>query len=245
MQYKPQLLILFFLFSFTVTYCQSFEGVLKMYNLHEGVERNTVLTIKGNKSLLEVTVDSVDISILKNEDDFTTTLLKSKDGMHYGFRMDQMIDPSFIESGAPTHATTVNYTGENKRVGAWDCMEIIVSDGTSSVKALVTKQPAYRLSTLFPEFLGSDLSPEMYYIRKAADQEGFILRLEEVTGSPDAVSVMEISLEPQPVSDIVFTVGAEYTVLDKTGVQKYFQQAQSDETAKKKWNEFSALFGSH
>ena len=218
---------------------QAFEGVLHMRMINPDNERYTQLSLKDDRSLLHVTMDSVEISILKDKKDNTTTILKRKGDLHYGFRMDQIVDPSFVES-----VSAVTYTGQVKDMGEWESNEIIIHSESGEAHAWITKQTSHRLSGLFPEFLGADLNPDQYYRRKAADKEGFILQYEE-SDPGSASGVLKVDLVPGPVSDITFVIGAEYKVLDQQSVRNFFQMSQTDQSAKQQWEEFSSLFGSH
>ncbi len=225
--------------------CQSFEGTITLHVTSDQKESSTMLTIKGDKTLLEADIDSTEsIKIIKDWDAGTTTLLRRKNDLKYGFRSN-----SIPESNPPAQDEKVSgniqtdITDEVKMIGTYKCTKVIYKSPFAISEAWITKDAGFSLSKYFPEFLGSNTNSHLYDLRKAANNGGFVMRYWEKLIDSGKESNVDMTITPKEIPNDAFSLSAGYLVLDQESMQQLLQDAQHDEAKKKQWDEFMQLFG--
>lgn len=239
--FLPALLLVMWLPSFS----QSFEGTITLHVSSDHKESSTMLTIKGDKTLLEADIDSTEsIKIIKDWGAGTSTLLRRKNDLKYGFRTN-----SIPESDPPAQDEKVNgniqtdVTDEVKMIGTYKCIKVIYKSPFAISEAWITKDAGFPLSKYFPEFLGSNTDSHLYDLRQAANKEGFVMRYWEKLIDSGKESNLDMMVTPKEIPVDVFSISAGYLVLDRESMQHLLQDAQRDEVKKKQWAEFMQLFG--
>jgi Domain of unknown function (DUF4412) len=228
------------------SYSQLFEGTITLHVTSDHKESSTMLTIRGDKTLLEADIDSTEsIKIIKDWDAETTTLLRRKNDLKYGFRtkgISEADPPAKDEKESGDVKTDI--TDEVKMIGTYSCTKVIYKSPFAISEAWITKDAGFSLSKYFPEFLGSNTDPHLYDLRKAANKEGFVMRYWEKLIDSGKESNLDMTVTPKEIPIEVFSINAEYLILDEEGIQRLLQDAQHDEVKKKQWSEFMQLFGS-
>ncbi len=245
-RFKLIILSAFLLVIWHPSYGQSFEGTITLHVKSDQKESSTMLTIKGDKTLLEAEIDSTEsIKIIKDWDSETTTLLRRKNDLKYGFRSKGIpeSDPP-IQDEKESADIKKEVTGEVKMIGTYSCTKVIYKNASAISEAWITKDAGFSLSKYFPEFLGSNTDPHLYDLRKAANKEGFVMRYWEKLIASGKESNLDMTVTPKEIPNEVFSISAEYLVLDQESMQQLLQDAQHDEVKKKQWGEFMQLFGS-
>lgn len=229
----------------SILYGQSFEGVvtMKVSTLPDNV---SILTIKGDLTMMEMQVDSVQhIKMIKDRGAETTTILRSKNDMKYGYR-------SRILYGEDEHVPTVNpaahqlvltVTDQEKYIGSFRCVKTVLHSPKATAEAWITKETGLYLSGCFPQFLGDGTDSDLYALRELADQEGLIMHYTESLSADDAVTIIEITAEEKAITLDAFTIDPGYMLLDEEGIKRLYGQAQTDPLKKIQWEEFRQIFG--
>ncbi len=244
---KTNLLTIFLLVVTSPAFCQSFEGCITLHAKTDQADTRSVLSVKGKKTLLEVEKDSAEsIKILKDWDAQTTTMLRRKNNMKYGYRLNSIMNTSpDIQDTTKNKDTGVEtfITNETKLIGNMRCTKVLLKSSYAVAEAWVTKEPGFSLSKYFPEFLGEDSRPYLYELRKAADKEGFILSYWDKLQSTGKEYSLELTIEQKEIPHDLVSISADYTVLDEAGIKNLYQESQHSEQAKKQMEEFMQLFG--
>ncbi len=226
-------------------YTQSFEGSIAIHVVTDEVDNTSVLSVKDTRSLLKVEVDSVEtIKILKDYGNGTTTVLRSKGDLKFGFRIYSIADPVLEETAGinENSPVVINETNEEERIGNLHTHKIIVTSKDGEAEAWVSTEPGFSVSKYFPYFLGSDIKPALYELRKAADQRGFITRYTEKLFDSNKKSFIDIRLQPEEIPNEIFNV-ADYIILDEAGMKQLFRDSRKDEDKKNMWEDYRSLFG--
>lgn len=224
---------------------QSFEGTITLHVTSDQMESSTMLTIRGDKTLLEADIDSSEsIKIIKDWDAETTILLRRKNDLKYGFRTKGIpeADPPVQEEKVSGNIKT-DITDEVKMIGTYSCTKDIYTSPFAISEAWIAKDAGFSLSKYFPEFLGSNTDPHLYDLRKAANKEGFVMRYWEKLIDSGKESNLDMTVTMKEIPNTVFSISGEYLVLDQESMQRLLQEAQHDEVKKKQWGEFMQLFG--
>lgn len=245
MRYSIYLVMAMLMLLGSMLYGQSFEGVLtmKVSTLPDNVSK---LTIKEDKTMMEMQVDSTQhIKMIKDRGAETTTILRSKNDMKYGYR-------SRILYGEDEHVPTINpvahqlvmtVTNEEKYFGAYRCIKTILHSPKATAEAWITKETGLRLSGCFPQFLGDGTDPDLFALRELADQEGLIMHYTESLKVDDAVTIIEIIAEEKVITLDVFAIDPGYMVLDEEGIKRLYGESLNDALKKIQWEEFQQIFG--
>ncbi|MFZ1679309.1 MAG: DUF4412 domain-containing protein [Saprospiraceae bacterium] len=244
-RFKLIILLALLLVMWHPSYSQSFEGTITLHVTSDHKESSTMLTIRGDKTLLEADIDSTEsIKIIKDWEAETTTLLRRKNDLKYGFRT-----LGIPESDPPVHDEKVSgniktdITDEVKMIDSYKCTKVIYKSPFAISEAWITKDAGFSLSKYFPEFLGSSTDPHLYDLRKAANKEGFVMRYWEKLIDSGKESNLDMIVTPKEIPNEVFNISAEYLVLDQESMKRLLQDSQRDEVKKKQWDEFMQLFG--
>lgn len=224
---------------------QSFEGTIALHVTSDQKESSTMLTIKGHKTLLEADIDSSEtIKIIKDPEAEKTTLLRRKNDLKYGFRINSIPEPDpTVKDGTKSNTIKTEITDEVKRIGTYSCTKVIYKSAFAISEAWITKDAGFSLSKYFPEFLGNNTDPHLYELRQAANQEGFVMSYWEKLIDSGKESNLDMTVTPKEIPNDVFSIIGEYLVLDQESMQRLLQDAQHDEVKKKQWEEFMQLFG--
>jgi hypothetical protein len=229
----------------SVVYGQSFEGVvtMKVSTLPDNV---STLTIKDDKTMMEMQVDSTQrIKMIKDRGAETTTILRSKNDMKYGYR-------SRILYGEDKHVATINpaahqlvltVTGEEKYFGSYRCVKTLLHSPKATAEAWITKETGLYLSGCFPQFLGDGTNPDLFALRELADQEGMIMHYTESLTADDAETIIEVKVEEKVITLDAFAIDPGYVVFDENSMKQLMIQAQSDPLIKQQLEEFQQIFG--
>ena len=229
----------------SILFGQPFEGVVTM-KVSTLPDNMSMVTIKGDLTMMEMQVDSTQhIKMIKDRGAETTTILRSKRDMKYGYR-------SRILYGEDEHVPTINpaahqlvitVTGEEKYFGSYRCVKTLLHSPKATAEAWITKETGLNLSGCFPHFLGDGTNPDLFALRELADQEGMIMHYTESLNADDAEMFIEISVEEKVITLDAFAIDPGYVVLDEEGIKRLYGQAQSDPLKKIQWEEFQQIFG--
>lgn len=224
---------------------QAFEGVLTL-KVSTKPDQISVMTIKDDKTMLEMQVDSIQkVKLIKDRSAETTTILRTNKDLKYGYR-------SKILYGEDVHTPTINpevhqvvmtVTAEEKYFGSFRCVKAVLSSPKATAEAWITKQPGLRLSACFQHFLGEGTDIELYVLREVADQEGLIMYYRESLKANDNETIIEVTAEEKAITLDVFAIDPGFTVLDEEGVKRLYGQAQADPVKMAQWQEFRQIFG--
>ncbi|HZV67950.1 MAG TPA: DUF4412 domain-containing protein [Saprospiraceae bacterium] len=223
-------------------YAQSFEGSITIKVDQKDEEKSSRLTVKGDKTLLEIEVDSSQsFKIIKDRSAETSTMLRKRNDLKYGFRVNYVPEPDIPTVNINSNVTT-EITDEVKMIGKYSCTKMKFKSPHALAEAWITKDLGFSLSRYYPEFTGNSEDQHLSDLRKAVDKEGFVVSYwEKIPDTGKEINV-EITVEQKDVPLETFNTG-EYLVLDKDGMTRLAQNAQHDEVAKKQWAEFLQLFG--
>ena len=229
----------------SILYGQSFEGIVTM-KVSTSPENISMLTIKGDLSLMEMQIDTVQtIKLIKDRGAETTTILRSKNEMKYGYRSRILYgEDEHIPTVNPTaHQLVITVTDEEKYFGSFRCVKTLLHSPKATAEAWITKEPALRLSGCFPQFLGEGTDPDLFALRELADQEGLIMYYSESLRAGKEVTIIEVTAEEKVITLDAFAIDAGYVVLDEEGIKRLYGQSLSDPLKKVQWEEFRQIFG--
>jgi len=223
-------------------YAQTFEGSITIKIDQNDEEKSSRLTVKGDKTLLEIEVDSSEsFKIIKDRSAETSTMLRKRNDMKYGFRVNYVPEPDIPTININSNVVT-EVIDEVKMIGKYSCTKVIFKNSYAIAEAWITKDLGFSLSRYYPEFTGNSADQHLSDLRKAVDKEGFVVRYwEKILNKGKEISV-EITVDQKDVPLETFNTG-DYLVLDKEGMTRLAQNAQHDEIQKKQWAEFMQLFG--
>ena len=235
-------IVTLFLFIICGLHGQAFEGMITLHISTKPSYRSTA-TIKGNKSMLDVKVDSTtNFKIIKDHAAGSTVLLKNKKELKYGFRTSEIEEYTPHDPGTGQKKYfTIEVSDQQKVIGGYNYTKVNLTGTDIVAEAWITKDLDFPLTKYFPEFLSGDLTPEIYDFRKAADMEGFVAEYTEKVTDGDELT-FSLSVEPKEISIDVFSTN-EYLVLDENSMKRLYVEGQSDPAKKKQFDEFMQLFG--
>ena len=246
MKYSVQLLACLLVLNVSFVQAQSFEGMLTL-TTSTAPDKIPVMTIKGDKSVLEIRMDSIQtIKLIKDLGAETVTILRTKKDLKYGYRTNISVGPEFTDLLASPAAAKVEViiTQQEKYIGQYRCVKVNLTSPDVEAEAWVTKDLDIKLSTYFPQFFGSDANADLAVIRQLADQEGLILNYQETHKRDTTVTLIDVLVEEKDISIDAFAIDPGFLVLDEEGIKRLYEQAQSDPVKKKQWEEFHEIFGS-
>ena len=227
-------------------YSQSFEGTISLRTFNDLIDNTFILTIKGDKTVLEAEIDSIEmIKIIKDYGAESTTLLRRKNDLKYGFRISSIPGPGFTAENIDNEKSeiTIETTDEVKRIGPYRCVKVTLNSPFAASEAWITNDFGFSLSKYFPEFLGTDEDQHLYDLRNAAEKKGFVMSYRENLLGADQEKIFEVTIEEKEISSEAFKINAEYLVLDEKSMMQFYSEAQRNEMKKKQWEEFNQLFG--
>lgn len=245
MRYTICLLLALLMMKVAVLHGQSFEGVLTM-KVSKSPEKIIMLTIKGDMTMLEMQVDSVQhIKMIKDRGAETSTILRSNKEMKYGYRSRSLYgeDQHLPTVNAAAQQLLMTVTEEERNIGQFRCIKTILQSPKAQAEAWITKETGLHLSGCFPNFLGDGTDPDLYALRELADQEGLIMYYKESLLSASAETIFEVTAEEHEITLDAFAIDPGYVVLDEEGIKRLYEQAQSDPLKKIQWEEFQQIFG--
>lgn len=226
---------------------QSFEGVISLTSSNTP-EQSMRVTLKDGWSLLEISPDTQQtVKVIKNKTAGTTTILRSKGNLKYGYRSNTLVgddSPAAIQDPDAKHIQTEE-TQLEKKIGAFNCVRIDLRSPKASAEAWVTRETSLRLSACFPFFLGDGTDPDLYALRQLADAEGLILEYRERSAGDTQETLFQVTAIPEDISLDAFSVDDTYQVLDEQGIRSLYMQAQKDPVKQQEWEEFRAIFGNN
>lgn len=224
---------------------QAWEGVVSM-RVSTSPEKIAWLTIKDDKSVMEMQLDSVQtIKLIKDRGAATTTVLRTNHDWKYGYR-------SRILYGDEKHVLTVNpntsmvqlsVTDEERYIGAYRCVLVKIKSPKATAEAWVTTETGMQLSSCFPHFLGDGTDADLYALREVADQEGLIMSYHEILEGDTTETYIEVTAEEREIMMSAFAIDPGFVVLDEAGVKRLYAEAQSDPMKKVQWEQFRQIFG--
>lgn len=224
---------------------QYFEGTILMKVMSEEVDHATLITIKGERSIREVRLDSSEsLKIIEDRGLGVITMLRQKDDLKYGFKRYQETEEIHTDDYEEDQTNiSMEVTQEAKLVGEYGCVKIIFKTANYQASAWVTLDLHFPLSEYFPEILKAHDSDELRQLRKAVDNEGFIMEYDEINLQTGKEVKIEMEVFEREIPDHEFYYSSEFHVLDREGMQQLFREAQQDPEKKKQWDEFYQLFG--
>jgi len=231
--------------SIAVLHGQTFEGVVTM-KVSTSPDKIAMLTIKGDMTMMEMQVDTVQhIKLIKDRGAETTTILRSNKEMKYGYRSRTLYgeDQHVPTVNAAAHQLVMNVTDEEKYIGRFRCVKALLHSPKAQAEAWITKETGLHLSGCFPHFLGDGTDPDLYALRELADQEGLIMDYKESLNSGNTETVIQVTAEEKEITIDAFAIDPGYIVLDDEGIKRLYEQAQSDPLKKIQWEEFRQIFG--
>ena len=128
MRYTICLLLALLMMKVAVLHGQSFEGVLTM-KVSKSPEKIIMLTIKGDMTMMEMQVDSVQhIKMIKDRGAETSTILRSNKEMKYGYRSRTLYgeDQHLPTVNAAAQQLLMTVTEEEKNIGQFRCIKTIL-----------------------------------------------------------------------------------------------------------------------
>ena len=245
MRFKSIIPAFFLLLYVNCAIGQSFEGSITLRIWNDQLDRISKVTVKNNKTLMETDIDSVEsIKIITDYGAESTTLLRNKSGLKYGFKMytieSSRIDPD-ATNNTKNNITSV-FTDDVKWIGKIQCTKIQLENKHVIAEAWVAKNIPTSLSNYFPEFIGKDMDPQMYELRLEAEKAGFVVTYWEKQRDTNAEINFEATIQQEEISGEVYNVDNEYFVLDADSMKRLYVESQSSELKKKQWEEFMLLF---
>ncbi|MEP6646608.1 MAG: DUF4412 domain-containing protein [Saprospiraceae bacterium] len=238
-------LVLLLLLSGTSS-AQNFEGIFKIHVTMPNVDKTSILSVRESKSVMEVKMDSAEvIRVIKDNEAGTTIILHQKNDLKYGYKIYDIPDPTFQEAGTKDETAEVKteITDEAKMIHGVSCRKYLFTSSFVKAEAWISSEPGFSLSKYYPEFLGNELNPHIYYIRKAADKTGFVMNFSEKLLDGNVQSIVDVDMVQKEISPDVFKPTADYLVLDDTSMKELFKGTLRDAVKKKQWDEFMQLFG--
>ena len=238
--------IIFFVLLSHLAFAQDFEGTIALQATYDQeVKSKSLLTIKGNKTLLAVEKDTNEtIMIYKDYGSGTSVMMRDKHGLKYGYRSYNLHEPERIDAESkPDPGIVIERTDDHKKIGSEDCVKIILKNNSALAEAWVSADRNFSLSTYFPEFLISGADDDLLQLRNAADREGFISGYFEKHITSGQANNFAIVLEEKEISIDAFHISDAFLILDEAGIKRLYGDSQGDELKKKQWNEFQLLFG--
>ena len=232
----------------TVMLCsgQAFEGSISFRTIHDGLDRTLLMKVKADKTVLEVMTDSNElVRVIKDYGSESTTLLRSRDDLKFGFRLPTIQSPEVQPTDGENkkNDVIVEATGEIKMIGSYECRKIKLKSAFAEAEGWISSDVKFSLSRYFPEFLGSGVDPELRRLRVEADVKGFIMAYHEVQPNLGLEKTIEVTLDEKEIADEAFLIPPGFIVLDEQGMVQLFTDAQYDDVKKKQWEEFHGLFG--
>lgn len=225
---------------------QSFEGVIT-FKVSSHKENVSTMTVKGDKNILEVEIDSTEtIKRINDTSAETSVVLRKKQDLMYGFRSNELHGTYHEEDpiNASEHKIEISMTGEVRQIGEYHCTKIKLQSPEGMAEAWITKELGFRLTQYFPAFLGGEAHPGLYSIRQVANQEGFIMHYTESLKGTNDMTVFEMTVVEKEIPNAVFVIDPAYHVLDENGMKRLYQEAQGDPSKMVQWDEFMQIFGS-
>ena len=226
---------------------QAFEGTLTLSVPSKKEMKSSILTVKGNKSILRAEIDSVqEMTVIKDWDARTTIMLRRKNDLKFGFALDDIhgAEPRVANPSAPDNNVSKHLTDEVKIVDNKTCKKVILKSDLTYAEAWITTEISSPLSKFFPEFLGESLDPALYELRALADQLGFIVEYWEKLIATGEETMLTITPEEKEIPDVALHVPADYTVLNRGTLEGLMTGAQRDATQQKQLLDFLEVFGS-
>ena len=243
---RGTIVITFLLVRIFVLTGQDFEGVIHLHVTTDEIENDLVVTVKGDKILREVVIDSSEqVKIITDFSSQTSTLLRRKNDLKYGLISDYIPDTSFERELLEDENLdiTTEMTDEMQLIDQHSCVKYLLKSAIYEAEAWVVKDHDSSISKYFPEFINTNSDPGQYKLRIAADAEGLILRYNEKEIKSGKINIVEISFLNQELGNDVFSIDSEYVVLNKSQMRQLYIDSRKDESKKKEWDEFYQLFG--
>lgn len=236
----------FFLITMSLSgMAQSFEGTLKMDLTAHDKSNTWLLTVKGNKIISHVVIDSSqEITTIKDFDAGSTTMLRRKNDLKYGFTINTIFESdSLITNGSlKTDNITKSESGEMKTFGNLTARKIYFTGDGVNAEAWIANDLNIRLSNYFPELLSSGEEKSVHDIRTAADNEGLIVDYWEKQTVTGDVTSFRVLAEAKEIPGIAFHIPADYLVLNRESLRSLLSDAQTNSESKRRLDEFQEVF---
>lgn len=246
MRNQVQVLLTLLVLGVSPCLAQSFEGVIT-FKVTSHKENVSTMTVKGDKNILEVEIDSSEtIKRINDTSAETSVVLRKKQDLMYGFRSNELHGTYHEEApiNPSEHKIEVSLTEEVRQIGEYRCTKVKLQSPEGIAEAWITRDLGFRLTEYFPAFLGGDAHPDLYILRQVANQEGFIMHYTESLNGINEKTVFEMTVVEREIPNAVFEIDPAYHVFDENGMKQLFQESQSDPSKKLQWEEFMQIFGS-
>ncbi len=236
----------FYLIPFTFCSGQSFEGTLNLHMTTPQAVTYSILTVKDGKTLRIIRLDSIEsIKLIKDGNKETSVLLRQRDDLKYGFKANTILPKNPLDdiTADESKLVVIESTGITEKMENKICTKIRLRSPYATAEAWITNDMSGSLSHYFSEFLGPKTDPHLYSLRKAAEQEGFVMKYQETLTGLNQTNNVELFLIENEISPEVFDIEKEYQILNESEINTLSADADKSPSAKKKLEEFTNLFG--
>lgn len=239
---KSAFVILFLLTLKISVFGQSFEGLI-MLDVSTSPGYTRYVRVKGQKSIMEIEKDSSETMIIvKDHAARSTTLLRRKNDLKYGFRTPHLAE--YIQTSDRASQVDLIVTQEEKLFGQYLCKKIMLKTADAVAEAWITNELPFTAATYFPEFLSEHTNHDLLALRSEANKVGFVMNYTERHIIAENETTIELTVEEKEIPISVFNTG-DFIIIDEQGMKRLYADGQNDPARKKQWEEFMQLFGSN